>query len=67
MVAPIREECLRRVTIVDGPPRHQAFPALELLENGDMLVAYRKYHSLRSMPGSFGRPGRADCCFSPAD
>ena len=35
-------EILRRVTIADGPARHRAFPAMELLANGEMLVAYRE-------------------------
>ncbi len=35
-------QLVRRITIVDGPSRHRAFPALALLANGDMLVAYRE-------------------------
>jgi hypothetical protein len=31
-----------RVTIAAGAPRHRAFPGMEKLRNGDLLVAYRE-------------------------
>ena len=33
---------IRRVKVATGPPRHRAFPGIEKLRNGDILVAYRE-------------------------
>lgn len=37
-----RLRVIRRVPVAAGAPRHRAFPGIEKLRNGDILVAYRE-------------------------